>query len=453
MRAEVLAPATLPSRQTLAALAAFISSQMGLHFPASRLADLQRGLAAAAHDRGFTDSASFADALLSCEFTSADLHALAQHLTIGETYFFREGATLDVLSQRILPELIEQRRGRRDYSLRLWSAACSSGEEAYTLAILLRQLLPDWKDWRITLLATDINGRALARARDGVYGEWSFRTMPPLLRERYFMRLSKNHFSVRPEIRERVTFCQLNLAAPSPSVDTRAMDIVLCRNVLMYFAPEQAQQVVQTLHDSLMDGGWLAVSPSECSQTLFSRFKVVNFPDAILYRKDAPAQKPAPLIEPARLQPPPPRPKPLLPERTPAKIAQRARELANQGDLAEAVKWSERWTVADKTEPAAHYLHASVLEGMGKHSAARRAFLSSLYLQPDFALAHFALGNLERREQRPALARRHFENAQRLLRTRSADEILPEGDGLTVGVLLAILTSLLSPQPNESHGS
>ena len=475
-------------------LAEFIAAHTGLHFPSERRADLMRGFESAAREMDFQEPAHYAQWLLSETPTQHHLCALAGHLTIGETYFFREESTLEALSKEILPQLIASRRGQRQH-LRLWSAACSTGEEAYSLAIMLDLLLPDQRDWRISILATDINGRALERAAAGVYGEWSFRTFPEELRERYFTRIGEKRFAIRPEIRQRVTFAHLNLAADDYSAhagDTRQMDVILCRNLLIYFTPDQARKLAAKLHDSLADGGWLAVSPSECSQALFSNFTVVNFPGAILYHKSTAEERAealvAPLatvrpdvlraVVPARSLPistapvvtravarpaapvvprisgndsanPPPRPEDTT--RSQGTFSTLARKLANEGRLEDALAWSEQWVAADKVNAAAHYLHATVLQEMGDCEAARSALHRCLYLQPDFALAHFGLGNLERSESNHAEARKHFENAQRLLHALPAVEVLPEAEGLTVGRLSAIVSTLLSlPTPSQS---
>src|SRR5882724_1702055 len=397
-------------------LSEFIAQNTGLHFPPERRADLQRGVTAAAAEFGFADSARCADWLLSASLTRPQLHTLASHLTIGETYFFRERKTFDALAQRILPELICRRRGR-EQRLRLWSAACSTGEEPYSLAILVQQLLPDWRDWHVTILATDINPRFLQKAAAGVYGEWSFRESPSWFKERYFTRTRDGRFAVDPQIRNCVRFAPMNLVQdcfPSLATDTNAMDVIFCRNVLMYFTPAHVRKVVESLRNALTDDGWLAVSPTECSQALFSRFVAVNFPDSILYRKcnteePIPTWVPAPFVALAvappecleaaletpqlstpvvvTVQPPP---APSQPEQDPQEFSQLARTLANQGKLADALAWSERWIGADKTNSAAHYLHAMVLQETGDRVAARRSLDSAVYLQPDFVLAHFA---------------------------------------------------------------
>jgi chemotaxis protein methyltransferase CheR len=508
-------------------LSHFIAQNIGLHFPPERVADLQRGLGAAAKEFGFADQARCAEWVLSGTLTRPQLHALASHLTVGETYFFRERKTFDALSNVILPELISRRRGR-EQRLRLWSAACCTGEEAYSLAILLQQLLPDWKDWHVTILATDINERFLQKAAAGLYGEWSFRDGTQLFKERHFTRTPDGRYEVAAQIRDWVTFAQLNLAEdrfPSLSTDTNAMDVILCRNLLLYFTPAHARKLVEKLYNALVDQGWLAVSPSECSQALFSRFAAMNFPGAVLYHKDSAAQgssrarassspEPAAALVPLAVPPEPSAavtaeplsaipaagslrvsssspglPQPLAAaeydfsqgryseavaalvpaladpaggistERLPAEHEPRAfsilaRAYANQGKLTEALAWTARWVDSNRVEPTAHYLHAMILQEQGEWRDARRALQSAVYLQPDFALAHFALGNLARADGRAVESNRHFANALRSLQHRPPDEPLPDSDGMTVGRLVQTITALaaIPGRPHRAGG-
>jgi chemotaxis protein methyltransferase CheR len=497
----------------------FIAQNTGLHFPAERRPDLQRGLTAAAAEFGLADGASCADWLLSAPLTRPQLNALARHLTIGETYFFRERKTFDALAEHILPELLRHRRGGGQ-RLRLWSAACSTGEEAYSLAILVQQVLPDWRDWDVTILATDINERSLQKAIAGVYGEWSFRESPPGFKARHFTPTPDGRFTIVPEIRNCVSFAHMNLAQdcfPSLPTDTEAMDVILCRNLLIYFTASHARKLVENLRRALADGGWLAVSPSECSQALFSRFAAVNFPGSILYRKgqveersptapasfDAIAERPAPVsgritqraapasdsiaecaapaldASPSSTPAVAAEPSQSCAEaeslyaqcryaeaagtlqalfareatRTPAAFSRTAyglralslltRALANLGEHADALAWSERWIAADKTDSVAHYVHAVVLQEMGESEAARGSLQRAVYLQPGFALAHFVLGNLARADARTAEANKHFANALHVLRGSPPDALLPESDGMTAGRLAEIIAGLL----------
>ncbi len=486
-------------------LSEFVAESMGLHFPEERWPDLQRGLVGAAAEFGFEDVVECSDWLLSAPLTMAQSQILAGHLTIGETYFFRDMQTFEVLAQHVLPALIHARRGH-GRRLRLWSAGCCTGEEAYSLAIMLEHLIPDLADWQVTILATDINPHFLRKAAAGSYGEWSFRGAPAGFKECHFHRSGPGRYLVAPRIKAMVTFAHLNLVEdvyPGLATDTNAMDLIFCRNVLMYFTPAQTCKAIGKMHHALLDGGWLAVSPSESSRELFPQFAVRNFPGAILYQKSdaeapwadspvtsAPASDP-PGAQPGcgdsaterlRAGPPPESPEPAIllePEElppTPTAVAMAfatqgryaeaadllqnlmtgpapdpeifsplARALANQGKLTEALAYCDQWIAADKINAAAHYLRAVVLLEQGDSEQARRSLQRAVYLHPDFVLAHFASGNLARRGGRNREADKHFGNALHLLARLPPAALLPESDGLTAAWLtetIAALTTL-----------
>lgn len=272
----------------LAQLSEFIAEKMGLYYPRERWDDLKRGFFAASQELGFDNAEEGIKWLLSIVPEKAHLQILASHLTIGETYFFRDKELLEALTQHVLPEIIRNQRGR-EQRLRFWCAGCCSGEEAYTLAILLHQLLPDIQDWKVTITATDINLHFLDKATKGIYGEWSFRNAPVWLKKRYFSAGVDGHYSILPEIKKLVTFDYLNLVEdvyPLLGNNTNAMDLIFCRNVLMYFSPVQAQRVISNLSKALVEDGWLVVSPSEATKSLFPQFTNVNYPGAILFQKD-----------------------------------------------------------------------------------------------------------------------------------------------------------------------
>lgn len=477
------------SSPLLSRLSEWVATQTGLHFPPERWGDLERGIAAAAPDFNFPDGESCARWLLSAPLTRHMNKVLASHLSVGETYFFREKRSLEILGEQVLVQLLQSRR-QNEQRLRIWSAGCSTGEEAYTLAILLDRLMPDLKEWNITILATDFNPEFLRKAAQGVYGEWSFRDAPGWLRERYFTKSGDGRFEIHPRIRKMVTFSYLNFVDdvyPSLSNNTSAMDVIFCRNVLMYFTAQRAKQVVGNFYRALVDGGWLIVSPTEASNGLLSPFTPVEFPGAVLYRKTADAGlrplvggQPQPLwfeeVEVARpmlpaepMQVPPAAlsmpPAPALMAAPPShaqadqlpapQAAEReapfslARSCANQGRLSEALTWCEQAIAADKLNPAHQYLRATILQEQGRHDIAIQSLMRALYLDPDFVLAHFSLGNLHQAQGRYRQAQRYFANVLALLRKHPPDEILPQADGLTAGRLAEIVTSLLAslPQP------
>jgi chemotaxis protein methyltransferase CheR len=431
---------------------------------------------------------------------------LATHLTIGETYFFREHQTLQALTDSILPDLIKSRRGG-DQRLRIWSAACCSGEEAYSLAILLHRLLPDLEEWQITIIATDINPHFLKKAAAGIYSKWSFRGAPAWLKGRYFKVRADGCYALVPEIKKLVTFQTLNLAEDGYSSATAGisdMDIVFCRNVLMYFTPALILKVIRNIHRTLGEGGWLAVSPSEANSALFPDFRTVNFPGTILFQKhwarscresipmagNSLSGSTAPAVRPLTGRLPDPEPmEPALAETTaeavmpeaaspvaadtPAlqhgggyvgsdgglsgrsacnmseqeQLSQCARMLANRGQLTEALAWCDRWIAADKLNAAGHYLRAVILQEQGKLEQARTALQSAVYLDQDFVLAHFALGSLARRRGESAEERRHFANTRHLLHRYQLDDPLPESGGVSAGRLAEILSSLAAQAP------
>ncbi|MGD0886277.1 MAG: CheR family methyltransferase [Thermodesulfovibrionales bacterium] len=276
------------SKELLERFGNYIEERMGLCFPKERWADLERGLRRACAGLEYADVESCARHIMLSPQTKRQIEMLASHLTVGETYFFRDRKSFDILESDIFPALIGIRKKAGKY-LRIWSAGCATGEEPYSIAMLLSRLIEDIGEWNITILATDINPSFLHKASLGVYGEWSFRDVLPWVRQRYFRQVERGRFEILSDIGKSVTFSYHNLAEdPCPSLlnNTNAMDLVLCRNMLMYFAPEKQMKVVGKLYHSLVNGGWLMVSPTEVSSVVSSPFLSVQFPGATLYRKD-----------------------------------------------------------------------------------------------------------------------------------------------------------------------
>jgi chemotaxis protein methyltransferase CheR len=193
-------------------------------------------------------------------------------LAIGETYFFRDDAQFQLLENDILPALIAERRQQKRLHLALWSAGCATGEEPYSLAIVLRRLLPDIEQWNITLLATDLNERALEVARRGVYRPWSFRLRHIDLSHAF--QTVREGMQIRPDIRRMVRFeCGHLLDGPAFMSQAVAnlqpcFDIVFCRNVLLYFSSDQVRTAEQMLAKAVIPGGWLFLGHSESLSSL-----------------------------------------------------------------------------------------------------------------------------------------------------------------------------------------
>ena len=484
------------SEPLLSELSEFVRSQTGLHFSGERWADLERGIEKAAQEFGFEGPEQCIRWLVSSHLDISQIEILASNLTVGETYFFREANAFDVLESRILPELIDSRRSDRKY-IRIWSAGCATGEEPYSLAILLDRITTDSKDWEITVLATDINPRFLEKATRGVYREWSFRNTPSWVKERYF-RKRDGVYEILPRIKEMVTYSYLNLvkdAFPSLLNGTNAMDIIFCRNVLMYFDHPHMERVTRKLYRSLAEGGCLFVGTSEVPHVAAGELVSVRFPGITVFKRDSTSPQRfidlapedaawEPAFEP--LEPEVPtlqEPAPLSPEAEPTTVTAEpdiyegalalyeqgrypdaaekltsllktdegnsgamkllARAYANQGMLEKAHEWCAAAIAVDKTDPAYHYLIATIYVEQGENDEAIRSLKRSLYLDPDFVLAHFALGNLLLREGKGQRAEKYLQNALELLKRYPPEEGLPESDGITAGRLAEIISTAL----------
>ncbi|MBI4285830.1 MAG: tetratricopeptide repeat protein [Chloroflexi bacterium] len=486
-----------------------VAARMGLSFPKERWDDLKRGVSLAAREFGHKDVASCIQWLVSAQLSKKQIEVLASYLTIGETYFFREARAFEALEKDILPDLLRQRRGG-DRCLRIWSAGCATGEEPYSIAILLNKMLPDLPRWHITVLATDINPRALKKAQAGIYGDWSFRDCPRWLKDGYFGKTKDGRYEVLPDIKKMVTFGYHNLVEdPYPSLlnGTNAMDVIFCRNVLMYFVSEQAKRVVQGYCHCLTDGGWLIVSPGEVSIVRHPQLAGTNHTGITLYQKKS--EKPEteaallPWTEPCDL---PSVTAPVLTESLryddngpdlsvaaqpeasevilaePAKYeealalfhagcyveAERAitgllsanqanaeamtllaRIYANRGKLPQALVWCQNAISVDKLNPGTHYLLATILQERGQVREAVVSLKHALFLDPDLVPAHFALGTLVRHQGKAKEAHKHFENALSLLNKRQTEDWLPEA-GITAGRLTEIIRSTIGVE--ERHG-
>ena len=453
----------------LAQLSPWIADHMGLHFPVERWSDLERHLAIAAQELEYPNPEAFISRLLSEPVSRNMIETLAGYLTVGETYFFREPRSFEALESRILPELLRSRQNE-DRHLRIWSAGCCTGEEPYSIAMLLDKLIPDDRHWCNTLLATDITPHFLRKAIDGNYSEWSFRGTPDWVRGRYFDKKSGGRFKLHPRIRQRVTFSNLNLADdPYPSLinNTHAMDVIFCRNVLMYFSETQAKKVVEGLYKSLVDGGWLITSSTEPYHTLFSSFTPVEFPGGIVYRKlskipsrgkfpghPTAALDAKPVMLPGSLPKALTEPSPVLNIETRClegsdELSQRARDCANQGKLTEAAECCLKAIAIDKFNPGYRFLLAMVQQEQGLNDAAVKSLLHTLYLDSEYVLAHFALGNLYLMKRRRQEAEKYFDNVQVLLQGYPETQAFPGSEGLTAGQLGKIVDRLQAGLSNS----
>jgi chemotaxis protein methyltransferase CheR len=237
---------------------------------------------------------------------SADHAPLLEHLilavTIGETYFFRDNHQMELLQEKVLPTLIASKKTKGDLSLRIWSAGCASGEEIYTIAMLLNESLMDINRWTINLLATDINMSSLQKGMEGIYAEWSMRSIPLYFKQRYFTVL-KNKYHLNPEIRDLAHFNYLNLnddIYPSIFNETNAQDLILCRNVLIYFDQICIDKLMKRLSACLLPDGFLLLGASDPVNIKETNLASYNRESSLFIRKSVQATHKLPFAAPVQ---------------------------------------------------------------------------------------------------------------------------------------------------------
>lgn len=217
-----------------------------------------------------------------------ELNRLFEVVTTNETSFYRNPPQLKVFQDIILPEVLDAQRktGRRE--LRIWSAGCSTGEEPYTLSIILHEVLrSEINAWDIRIAANDLSEGVLHSARRGVYSDYSLRTTPKEIVARYFEVEAGGRFKVVAGVRDLVQFGQINLSDRFQTKRVERSQIVFCRNVIIYFDEEMKRQVIGSYYDNLLPGGYLFIGHSESLHNLSRAFRPVHHPGAIVYKKEA----------------------------------------------------------------------------------------------------------------------------------------------------------------------
>ncbi len=204
-------------------------------------------------------------------------------LTTNETYFFRESFQLKAFTDEIIPELIKSKAASGSRSLRIWSAGCSTGEEPYTIAMLLSNI-PSLSGWKIEIIGTDISQKVLQHARRAVYGKSSFRATEESDMRRFFHQ-QVDGYKVKDSIRELVTISHLNLFDTNRLTMLGKVDIVFCRNVIIYFDKAAKKRVIESFHSALYDGGFLLLGHSESLMNITTMFMLRHFKNDMIYQK------------------------------------------------------------------------------------------------------------------------------------------------------------------------
>jgi chemotaxis protein methyltransferase CheR len=483
------------SQETIAQTLQLIEQRTGLQIDPQRDAHRRQDLAALLTQLEIENAQGDPHELLRLlrvqRLDSALWQSVISLLAIGETYFFRDDAQFQLLENDILPALIAQRRQQKHLYLALWSAGCATGEEPYSLAIVLRRLLPDIDQWNITLLATDLNQRALEVARRGVYRPWSFRLSHLDLSSAF--QTVRDGLQVRPEIRRMVRFECGHLLDGSVALSSignqlqPCFDIVFCRNVLLYFSRDQMRIAEEVLTRAVNPGGWLFLGHSE---TLSVNAEWDRQPQVPAYHK-VDSKNASQLFSPAWPASAPSRDRPEMPVLRPAALSkparsipqtsvqdskaryeqavtayrsyqldtaeQLARELiftvpnhakallllayiaADRQDFTETTHYIERALRQDRLLADAYYLRSMMHREAGENAQAETALRAALYCQRDHVLTLYSLGKTLAEAGDNARATQLWQQLQLLLQHRSADAFASDYSDVRVGRLRELL--------------
>jgi chemotaxis protein methyltransferase CheR len=444
----------------------FIRARTGLVFPPSRREDAEASVRKAMEGAHIDDSQRFVQ-LLDADESIFD--ELITSLTVSETYFFREPQQFEFIRLQILPEL--QRARPLDGGLRFWSAGCASGEEAYSLAILLEQ---EGLAQRATILATDISGAVLTMARRASYSSWSLRGNSVDAMAQYFHRRN-DRFLLRDSFRHQVAFRSLNLAVdnyPSLATGTLNTDVILCRNVLIYFGQDTVARIARRLFAALAGGGWLITGPSDPPLWDHAPFETKVTEAGVFYRRSPQMASLPSRREPASSAYGSPRrvmvhetlatkgvatkPVQALPQAAPertlspdkfdrepppslqspndaAAYVSSIRVLADGGELHRAAAEAAAAVQVQPLATELHYIRAIILAGLGQYDEASASLRRVIYLDPSLAVAHFTLGSVLWRSGAEAETRRCYRNALALCAERPPEELLQLSEGETAG--------------------
>jgi chemotaxis protein methyltransferase CheR len=404
----------------------------------------------------------------------------------------------------VLPEIIQKKMDSGDKCIRAWSAGCSRGDEAYSIAIAMIEVYPSFEELRVSVLGTDINRKGLAYSEDAVYGEKDIGHLPKEYLEKYFKRQGSTYRLV-DDVKALVEFEYHNLARdPCLHEKMQNVDILFCRNVIIYFDPETTQRVIENFHNCLAQDGYLFLGHAETLWQITNRFERVEFPQTFIYKKRLdPVQEDA--MRPFMAVPeinienlalsaaptgalkaelknghsrpilnPPPEtlgPKPIeqvedptqgvdnppdaaflsLPDQTAAPDKShildglaKATILANEAKYQEAADILGRVIQADNLSVEAYYLLGVLSYKSGDLKEAEAQFRKVIYVAPDSILAYYNLGNLYLYQRKLREASRELKNAIRLLEKRPKDEQVRFCEDFTADFLLRVCRNTLA---------
>lgn len=477
------------SRENLLIIRELIQKRTGLFFPESKFLMLKKSIHSIFLNAQATTFNEYI-AYLASKKGEEHFKKLISLITINETYFFRGKEHFEILKNHLLPELIAK-ESSNSKTLSIWSAGCSTGEEAYSIAMIVKELIPEIDTWKINIIASDIDETALNTGRKGEYNRWSFRSVEPNIISKYFTRKG-DIYQVKEGYKPLVSFINHNLLSdppPDAGNGNNKFDIILCRNVTIYFKKETTMSIASKFHQCLREEGYLIVGHSEYSTDNYIQFKSRVLPNAIIYQKitskkstnDVPL--PLPLARKISSNKPtvnyPPQSKNVnLHEHRNAVSEETAlfneaihyynnknyesaidrffRVLdinpeniracwmlchisANMGHYEDAIAWGNRCIMIDPLFKESYYILSIIHTEQKEFNEAINKLKKVIYIDPDFALGYFALGNIYALMHLRPQADECFKAASNMLKSKPSDEVIFQTEHLTVKELLNLI--------------
>lgn len=408
------------------------------------------------------------------DLSSPEWQRLIHALTIGETYFLRDTRHFQILRESILARLMLKRRRKGDLRMTIWCMGCATGEEPYSIATVLQEFLADISQWELTILGTDINQRALDAARQAVYRQWSFRHTPTGFIKRYFTPVDESSYQLNKAICDRVTFRQHNIMDGAP---LHGVDIIFCRNVLMYFSRDYAAKAERILYQSLAPGGWLLLGQAEALHSRDNNWTMHLHPGTPIYQKPSDTQ---PLSKPVSY---PSRPFRVgddyinqdesadysraiqavhedHPQRAEIHIGRLLADhplhakahvllasiFANRQAYPEAQAHLDEALTINGLLADAHYIRALIQLEQDDTDSAIQSLSAAVYCQRDHALASFTLGNLFAQQGDKTRAEKNWRNVRRAIEKCKADDYISDLSDMQVEAMQGLLNQRLDTE-------
>ena len=380
-------------------LSQLIQSKLGIHIGSEKIKFYMEGLYRKSSLINKYSEEKYLEYLTEkTNFAENEWKIILDALNISETYFLRDAGQFEILEKHIIPSILEKNNVSK--KINIWSAGCSTGEEPYSIAILLNELLPNIASWDISVLATDVNEKSIEKAMEGNYMEWSFREMPPEKVTKHFTQ-RKNLYQVNDSIKKNIQFRVNNLLETAYHNE---FDLILCRNVFIYFDDNSKKTVLNKFDRSIKENGYMLLGHSEAPHLIPDSFESIVNQKSIYYRKKI-ISSPVNISETNNLPKTKIEIKKNISQTTPQKVfkaqfdnsknkIELAKNLTNNGHLPEAEKILQNILAENPSNHEAIFLQGQILEAKGNFDSAENRYKKAIYLEPLFLESYLNLSNL-----------------------------------------------------------